>query len=254
MTSYFHKFQKSAFDYIFPIFCLRCEAEGEWVCAACFPLIGAAGFHACPICHKPNADGGVCQYTPLLSRRGEGEVQCGTQFAPNHSASLSSIRSVTAYKEGALAALLIQTFKYGFVEDCFRIIEKIINEYLLKHRGVWSDIDMIVPVPLHPRRFAERGFNQAERIAASVSQILSLPILSALRRTRYTGMQAHLNKEKRRANVLGAFALTPKIPVSGRRLLLVDDVYTTGSTMHECGRVLSAAGANDVRAFTIARG
>ena len=79
-------------DYLFPIFCLRCEAEGEWVCADCLPLIGMSGVHACPFCHKSNADGLACSY-------------CTSTVA------LTAVRAVTVYKEGALAALLIQTFK-----------------------------------------------------------------------------------------------------------------------------------------------
>ncbi len=109
--------------------------------------------------------------------------------------------------------------------------------------------DVVVPVPLHPLRQLSRGFNQADELARS----LDLPIASVLRRTRNTGSQADLPAASRHANVRGAFAVVRGANIRGRRVVLVDDVSTTGATLEACGRVLLASGAREVRAVIAAR-
>jgi ComF family protein len=106
-----------------------------------------------------------------------------------------------------------------------------------------------VPVPLHGRRRRARGFNQAEEIARH----LGLPVVRALKRTRATPSQTDLPAARRHANVRGAFAVRRGIDVAGLRLVLVDDVSTTGATLESCARVLAAAGPVEVRALTAAR-
>jgi ComF family protein len=122
--------------------------------------------------------------------------------------------------------------------------------------GVLADADGVVPVPLHPRRLWSRGFNQALDLAARLDR----PLLSVLRRKRHTASQVDLPSARRHANVRGAFALahdwTGRRPISrirDRRLVLVDDVTTTGATLEECARVLMAGGAATVAAVTLAR-
>jgi ComF family protein len=122
------------------------------------------------------------------------------------------------------------------------------------HRARFEDIDAIVPVPLHPRRHAERGFNQAELIAHIAADFIGKPVATTLRRTRYTENQAKLPKEEREKNIAGAFARHRGADAAGKRVLLVDDVYTTGATMQECARVLKAAGAISVSGFAVAHG
>jgi predicted amidophosphoribosyltransferase len=139
-------------------------------------------------------------------------------------------------------------------------------------RDVLSGMDAAVPVPLHRSRRRARGFNQATDLAGG----LGLPVVHALRRVRATAPQASLPAARRRANVRQAFALAPRprwrhglrgpgglgrdarlaataCLVSGKRLVLVDDVCTTGATLDACARVLKAAGAAEVRAITAAR-
>jgi ComF family protein len=126
-------------------------------------------------------------------------------------------------------------------------------------RVVLEDADAVVPVPLHPLRALDRGFNQADDLAIQ----LGLPVWRALRRTRHGPPQAALTSERRRSNVAKAFAvrrsalgwLTPewKRRLAGRTLVLVDDVMTTGATLDACGEVLLAAGAKNVRVLTTAR-
>jgi ComF family protein len=112
-----------------------------------------------------------------------------------------------------------------------------------------DDVSAAVPVPLHRRRLRARGFNQA----AEIAKHLGLPVLAALRRVRATRSQTDLPAARRHANVRDAFALGRGAEVAGLRLVLVDDVSTTGATLEACARVLAAAGAADVRALTAAR-
>lgn len=114
---------------------------------------------------------------------------------------------------------------------------------------------VIVPVPLHARRQRERGFNQSAELSRQLARLSRLPCLEALRRTRYTTAQAALNRKQRLANLAGAFAISPKISatIRGKNVLLVDDVFTTGSTAHECSKVLKAAQAGLVIVLTVAR-
>ena len=114
--------------------------------------------------------------------------------------------------------------------------------------------DRIIPVPLHPVRLRERTFNQAELLARSLSRKLDIPVESDwLIRCRATQPQTDLTREERARNVRGAFDLRGKARLKGFRILLVDDVLTTGSTAQACARLLKSAGARTVVAVTAAR-
>ncbi len=111
--------------------------------------------------------------------------------------------------------------------------------------------DRIVPVPLHPVRLRERTFNQAELLARALSKKLAVPCESDLLiRCRPTHPQAELNRQERTRNVRGAFDLRGEARVKGSRILLVDDVFTTGSTAEACARLLKSAGARTVSVVT----
>jgi ComF family protein len=115
--------------------------------------------------------------------------------------------------------------------------------------GALRGAAVAIPVPLHRSRERERGFNQARELARH----LGLPVVDALLRTKKTGPQADLIAGERQANVRGAFALRPRVPIEDRIVVLVDDVCTTGATLNACAAVLIAAGAAEVRALTAAR-
>jgi ComF family protein len=117
------------------------------------------------------------------------------------------------------------------------------------------DWDFIVPVPLHAVKHREREFNQAERLAARLSAASGIPMSSKwLRRIRPTATQTLLTRQQRAANMRGAFAVRPGVRLDGERVILVDDVFTTGATTSACAEVLRAAGAGDVCVWTMARG
>lgn len=114
-------------------------------------------------------------------------------------------------------------------------------------------VDIVVPVPLHSVKERERGFNQAARLAGHLASALNAPMnISVLRRVIPTPSQTRLGRAERRENVRKAFAVKGTIP-SGTRVLLVDDVFTTGATVNECARMLRKAGAGDVRVWTLGR-
>jgi competence protein ComFC len=115
--------------------------------------------------------------------------------------------------------------------------------------------DWLVPVPLHPTRLREREFNQAQRLAQCLSKTTRIPVNTRLvRRVLPTPKQTLLSREERLENVRNAFALAPGVGLKGKRLVLLDDVFTTGATTSACARVLRKAGAEDVCVWTLARG
>lgn len=118
----------------------------------------------------------------------------------------------------------------------------------------WSDYDHVISVPLHPRKARERGFNQSGVLAAGLSRRTGINFSrKGLVRTRYTSTQTRLSRKERRENVKGAFRVTGNACFFRKRLLLIDDVYTTGATVNECARVLMKAGAEMVDVLTLAR-
>ena len=112
---------------------------------------------------------------------------------------------------------------------------------------------MVIPVPLYWWRANDRGFNQSSLIGQSLSKKLGLDYCDGLKRIRYTKSQVKLKGKQRRANISGAFEITENCELKTKNCLLIDDVWTTGSTMRECCYVLKRAGAKKVWALTLAR-
>lgn len=120
--------------------------------------------------------------------------------------------------------------------------------------GRYADIEIIVPVPLHADRHKERGFNQTGLIFKPWAKRQNLCWTEALVRTRATAPQWELNLKDRRKNIKGAFAVTRPVLVTGKHILLVDDIFTSGLTMDECAKVLKQAGAASVKGLALASG
>lgn len=164
--------------------------------------------------------------------------------------SLSRLRAT--YREQGSVREAILAFKYRrqfhlrpwlgrWLEDGFR-------EYYAGES--W---DALVPVPLHPDRRRRRGFNQSAEIARWLGQRAGLPVVEALRRVKATVPQARLSRVERLRNLRGSLALAGGFDPRGRRLLICDDVFTTGATADACARVLRRSGAEEVAALTVAR-
>ena len=151
---------------------------------------------------------------------------------------------------GALRDAL-RRFKYQARPDLARPLAEL-GRRAARQAGLRAEL--VVPVPLHPRRLGERGFNQAALLARLVAVEVGGQMLPrALRRVRATAPQAGLDRAARRRNVLGAFVARDPTLVRGRSVLLVDDVTTTGATLEDCVRALREAGAREVTALVVAR-
>jgi ComF family protein len=171
-----------------------------------------------------------------------------------------------ACEYGAALADAIVAMKHRGRRDLAHRLARLLIEplaHVLEHGG-FEATDLVVPVPLHPRKLRRRGFNQALELArAALRQlrdccdpaILPLPVLerALLRRTRDTRELGHLGPIARLQEVAGAFAVTAPARLRGRRVLLIDDVFTTGATLNECAGVLRGAGAREVRVVALAR-
>ena len=121
---------------------------------------------------------------------------------------------------------------------------------------IWDvgSIDMMISVPLHMKRLRQRGFNQAHLLTMSWARQEGIPLDGVtLCRSRWTEPQTNLSRTERRKNIKGAFSLRHPEKIKGQRILLVDDVFTTGATVNECARVLTRAGAESVDVLTLAR-
>ncbi|HIC92114.1 MAG TPA: ComF family protein [Syntrophaceae bacterium] len=115
-------------------------------------------------------------------------------------------------------------------------------------------VDLLIPVPLHHRRLRERGFNQALLLARILKKRYNKTLATrVLRRWRWTEPQVNLSEKARKNNVKGSFVISNHMTVKEKNILLLDDVYTTGATINECGRTLLKAGANKVYVLTLAR-
>jgi len=157
-----------------------------------------------------------------------------------------------AYSFGAYEGVLrelIHLFKYGRVRSLARPLGAQLAAAIPQDQR----FDVVAPVPLHWRRRLARGFNQAALLAAAVARRYAVPVTRAVRRRRGTPSQAGLSNAQRRANVAGAFQVRRAERVRGRRVLLVDDVMTTGATASACAAALKRAGAAYVAVLTLAR-
>ena len=123
-----------------------------------------------------------------------------------------------------------------------------------QEESLWWGVDFIIPVPLHPQRKVERGFNQAEVMARELAELKGVELASDwLVKRIHTPPQTTLSGMDRCHNITGAFELAEKAAVKDKIVLILDDVYTTGATIKECSTLLMKGGAQEVRALTVAR-
>jgi len=220
-------------DSIFPRHCINCEVEGFILCDKCYKTLDVSGVFCCPVCHIPTEYGMCCS------------DRCRTEV------SISKHCAISPYIEDALIGSLVHQFKYAYIEDIRIVFDKMIKDFCSYYD---FDADLIVAVPLHRRRFVERGYNQASHIAYFLSRHTGIVYSDILKRTIYTQQQAKLSRQERQDNVRGAFELKQDVDIADKRIIVVDDVYTTGSTIEACADVLCRAGAHVVSGFSIARG
>ncbi len=227
-------------DVVFPSLCLGCalplsrERDRE-LCPRCARETDFLGGAKCTCCGRPFAADEAAHHL------------CGECL---EQAPAFDLARAAAGHAGPLATA-VRGFKYnrllGLGPGLSRLLTAVIRD--LDRAG-----DLVVAVPLHPRRQRERGFNQAWLLARRAARHLGLPARGDwLRRIRFTPPQVGLSDRERRANVRGAFSLGPRADFAGRRVILVDDVLTTGATVDACARVLKKAGAEAVIVATVTR-
>lgn len=225
---------KSLADFVFPPICYGCDSEIETglVCEACRLDLFTHELAVCSKCGRP------C--TPATNYCG----QCATPF------SLSRVRGLGFYAPPF--DKLIQAFKYSGKTKVGELLGQAVAA-LVRQDEVLSSADAVCPIPLHPARLRERGFNQSLLLAAAISMSTRIPLAESLTRTRYTSTQTlKANPEKRRKNVERAFEMRPGAGVDGKTVLLVDDVMTTGATLDQAARELLKGGAASVLGVVIA--
>lgn len=152
------------------------------------------------------------------------------------------------YYDGMLRRLL-HDFKYGRLEP----LAGPLGAMMVKALPLDLRIDLIVPVPLHWKRRMWRGFNQTELLARPLESRLCVPVVRAIKKVLHTETQASSTLSERRSNLTGAFVLARPEAVEGKRVLLVDDVLTTGATVITCSHLLRKGGAKSVAVLTLAR-
>lgn len=223
------------------------------ICAGCAGPVGPEALHLCWDCLAS------LDYVrdPFCSRCGDpaaGMVEFTFEcpFCRRSDPGFTLARSAVRFR-GAIRPAL-HAFKYkaltALSEDFASLLAGCVTTHFSDTR-----FDAVLPVPLHPRRERERSYNQSALLAAAVARRLRTACLrDGVQRVRDTDTQTHLSAAERRENVARAFVVTARDWLRGRRLLLVDDVMTTGATLAECARALRRAGAASVHAVTVARG
>jgi len=145
-------------------------------------------------------------------------------------------------------------FKYDSKTQLADLLGKLMSDFAVRNIGA-EEIDMIVPVPLHPVKLRERQFNQSELLAAHLARKMNKNVVrDKVKRIKYTAPQTKLKRDQRLKNVRGAFLVKKNADFKEKTVLLVDDVLTTGATLHECAKALKDAGAKKVVALALARG
>lgn len=223
---------------LYPPRCLVCRALGaSGLCDGCAARIVPLADPLCPACGHSLA----------------GKEMCGdcTVRRP----AFARARALGAY-EGVLRDAVHQ-FKYRDRPQLAVPLGKLLAESARAHSSALNGLrfDALLPVPMHPARQRVRGYNQAERLARVVGAELSLPLpVGVLVRARAARAQVGMTANERRTNLTGAFVVRRPEWVAGKTLLLIDDVMTTGSSLHECAAALKAAGVEAVYALTLAAG
>ena len=208
-------------DLFFPKFCFSCQREGEYLCLDCQATLEISGIH---------------QKEKLSN--------------------LNDLYFATDYQK-PLVKNLIQRFKYEpFIKELAKPLTSLIIEHfqLLDQKPDFSDF-VLIPVPLEKKKLKWRGFNQAEEIGKELSKFFRISLLNnVLAKIKETPAQVDLSEEERKENIRNAFSIKNGGQILGRKILLVDDIYTTGSTLTECAKVLKEAGAKEIIGIVIARG
>lgn len=223
--------RETALDFLFPRWCLGCGKEGAYFCLSCRRVLPRLVGLVCPRCGLPQAGGIECP-------------ACAGSQSP-----LERIRS--PYRFEGVIRQAVHQLKYRNLRALAPVLAAMMDDYLTANP---LSADVLVPVPLHPRRLRERGYNQSELLARGLGRNRGIPVESeCLERRRDTSAQARTaGREERLRNVAGAFGCRDG-RLEGAQVLLTDDVATSGATLGACAGALREAGAASVSALVLAR-
>ena len=227
-------------DILFPKKCVGCNKVGSYFCPDCISNVYPANL-ICPVCSRAALDG---QTHPI----------CREKYALDGLWSLGIYKNPLKSAIGQLKYKNVRSLAKDLVDVMVENWEKskplFLDQIIKDKRAGWA----VVPVPLYWFRENSRGFNQSAIIGQSLSKKLSLDYCEGLKRIRFTKSQARLKSQDRYQNISGAFAVSKPYTLNpSPYVLLIDDVWTTGSTIKECCKVLKEAGAKKVWAITLAR-
>lgn len=221
--------------FLLPSICLLCGAAGAAgrdLCAGCTADL-PRNSHACAICALPLS----------LDNRAGRCSQCCARL-PDYD------RAFAPFCYRPPLDSLIRGLKFNGRLSHARLLGELFADALVERDGPWPNC--IIPVPLHPLRLRERGFNQAMELARAAARRCQIPLMAeGLRRIRYTTPQTRLDARARQTNPLGAFVM--ERCMFGSRVALIDDVMTTASTVAECARILRTGGVADIEVWIMAR-
>lgn len=230
----------SLLDFLFPKYCINCRKLGDYICANCFAFISFDTDGICAVCDKPSIN--------KLTHPG-----CQNKY------SIDGVFSSILYK--GVSKKLIYNFKYKpYLTDLRKLLSDLFYEGLIQKQEFYNVIKsheklILVPIPLYSSRERARGYNQAEILAMDLSKRLGFKTFNMLKRIKKTSSQVTLSKKERKENIKNAFELNPdsKNYIKDSQAFLVDDVFTTGSTLTEAARILKRNGIKSVWALTLAR-
>ena len=241
---------ESLFATLFPSDCRFCRSpliniSRLPVCQACLSEIHPVEGTVCSVC-------GERLQTPFADRNGPEEVRCGLcrKMAPPF------VKAVAYGSYDGGLRELIHLLKYEQVRPAAVVLGGMLREAAIGLDSCGINEALVVPVPLHARKLRQRGFNQSVLIAQEFIKLASGNMTlqpRVLQRRRETESQIGLTRHQRRENIRGAFVVSRPQEIAGRDVLLIDDVFTTGTTVSECARVLLRAGASKVLVATVAR-
>lgn len=236
-------FLRTFLHVIFPSTCANCKTRLwddpiPFVCRACWETVIPISGPCCPHCGGPFTSPVALQYSP--------SHECGA--CRNKPPAFTQTWSLFPYQSPLKEAIIL--FKYRGK----RSLTKPFLQAIIPALPTLPTIDVLMPVPLHPQRLREREYNQSLLLAHGLSQHLQIPlVLSCLLRIKATVPQTSLSRKERLTNLHRVFAIDDATRIKDKRILLIDDVFTTGTTLHECAKALRKAGSGPVYGLTLAR-
>ena len=228
---------------LFPTSCAVCEEPLRndpvpFFCRSCWNMLSPISGPCCPKCGRPFGSPVALRFSPFH--------RCG----PCRTRPFAFTQAWSLYPYASPMKEAIGLFKYQGKLSLTRTLTRALIQAL----PALPPIDGLMAVPLHPSRLRAREYNQSSLLAYRLSRHLHLPVYySCLIRTRPTPPQTTLKKKARLTNLRRAFAVSNPLLIKGKRILLVDDVLTTGATLHECAKTLRRAGSGPVYGLTLAR-